>query len=122
MSYPITAKDALKQWDSGKSLFTVEMGGLGPSYEQAIQVLVFELIRDQLGKPLPKPGNTSWGDDTVSRIDKRMGGYNGAMVGGAKNLAFRALRDGWSDMLSSAPPDRLIQVQKNFPTLKGGAK
>ena len=47
------------------------MGGLGPGYEQAIQVLAIEIVRDNLDSPLPK-GVTAWGDSTVRRIDKKI--------------------------------------------------
>jgi len=120
--HPETAIDALQRWDAGETVFTVEMGGLGPSYEQAIQVLVFELLRDLAQKPLPKKPKPDWGNSTVTRIDKKMGGYSGAMVGAAKSLAYRAIRDGWKKMLESAPQDRLIQVRRDFPTLEGGAR
>lgn len=122
--HPQTASDALKQWDSGQTVFTIEMGGLGPGYEQAIQVLVFEMIRDNLRNPLPKQSDPefkafsdSFGDATVHRIDEKMGGYSGAMVGAAKQIAYRALRDGWEAMLKSAPEDRRIQVSNHIPNL-----
>ena len=67
-------------------------------------------------RPEPK-GNTfgDWGDSTVTRIDKAMGGFSGAQVGAAKSLAYRAIHDGWAKMLESAPHDRHIQVSKHFP-------
>ena len=42
---PKTASEALARWDAGGSVFTLEMGGLGPGYEQVIHIVVFELIR-----------------------------------------------------------------------------
>lgn len=123
--HPQTAADALNRWDDGKLVFTIEMGGLGPEYEQAIQVLVFEIIRDSLNVTLPdesdkdkmKTFSASFGDSAVSRIDEKMGGYSGAMIGAAKYLAYRALRDGWEKTLKSAPDERRIQVSKDFPKL-----
>lgn len=122
--HPQTAADALARWDAGKSVFTIEMGGLGPGYEQAIQVLVFEIIRDWVGKPMPnqsdpefKKFSDSFADASVHRIDKQMGGYSGAQVGAAKQVAYRALRDGWEKMLKSVPDDRKIQVSKHVPNL-----
>jgi hypothetical protein len=115
--HPVTARDALTRWDAGQSVFTIEMGGLGPGYEQAIQILVFELIRDMENKPLPE-GKVfgSWGDATVSRIDESCGGFSGAQVGAAKQVAYRAIRDGWGKMLESVQKDRSIQVSKFFPS------
>lgn len=50
---PETAADALARWDEGDTVFTVEMGGFGPGYEQAIQLLVFEMIRDHINDTRP---------------------------------------------------------------------
>lgn len=122
--HPQTARDALQRWDSGVTVFTIEMGGLGPGYEQAIQVLVFEMLRDYVDVKLPdehsaefKEFSRTFGDKTVHRIDEKMGGYSGAMVGAAKQVAYRALRDGWDKMLKSAPDDRRIQVSNHVNNL-----
>lgn len=37
---PETCEEALARWDAGETVFTAEMGGLGPGYEQAIQETV----------------------------------------------------------------------------------
>ena len=114
--HPVTALDALERWDKGQPVFTIEMGGIGPGYEQAIQILVFELIRDLAALPLPKPDTFGgWGDATVSRVDESCGGFSGAQVGSAKQIAYRAIRDGWGKMIESSPKDRHIQVSKFFP-------
>lgn len=122
--HPQTAADALKQWDDGRGVFTIEMGGIGPSYEQCIQILVFEIIRDNLKTQFPdeKDKDASkefwekFGEESITRTDGKTG-YSGAQVGVAKQVAYRALRDGWEGMLKSVPQDRLIQVSKHFPTL-----
>ena len=121
--HPVTALDALARWDKGRSSASsviIMECLLGPGYEQAIQVLVFELIRDEgPPKPLPsaddKDAYWNWGNTTISRIDETCCGFSGAQVGAARNLAYRAIRDGWGKMLESAPKDRLIQVSKHFP-------
>lgn len=116
--HPKTAKEALRRWDEGRGVFTVGMGGLGPGYEQAIQILVFEIIRDQLSKPLPQPGTSAngWSDSTVHRCNYL--GFSGAQVGAAKSLAYRYLLYGYEKTLLSfkeKDDDRLIQVSKDFP-------
>ena len=42
---PNTAAELVAAWDRGDLVPTIEMGGLGPGYEQAIQVLMIELLR-----------------------------------------------------------------------------
>lgn len=45
MKYPSSARLWLEQWDRGDIVWTVEMGGLGPDYELAIQGFAAEIIR-----------------------------------------------------------------------------
>jgi hypothetical protein len=125
----LVAKDAreqLRRWDAGESIWSIEMGGFGPSYEQAIQVAAIEIVRDYIGRRLPRKGARfgSWGDDTLSRIDAldpitgkfSLGGLSGEQAGAAKFLAY-----GW---LSVGPKavhdnpklqDRQIQVSNTWP-------
>lgn len=123
--YGKDALDMLARWDARKSIFTVEMGGLGPGYEQAIQILVMELIRDEGSKPIPEDekGWRNWGEATVHRLDKKCGGFSGAQVGAAKNLAARFIKVGPQETFKSlkraGQGDRMIQVSKNFPSLEG---
>lgn len=118
------AKEQLRRWDAGDSIWTIEMGGLGPGYEQAIQILAIEIVRDYLGKPLPNEGSqwSAFGFDTVQRIDRKLpdgrfscGGFSGAQVGAAKNLAFLWLKEGPQKLQQDVPLDRHIQVSKFWP-------
>lgn len=127
--YATDAREQLRRWDAGDSIWTIEMGGLGPGYEQAIQVLAIEIVRDELDKPLPTDSLREWGDATVSRIDYQLpdgtwscGGFSGAQVGAAKTLAFRWLRDGPAAILKTAPSDRRIQTSKTWPHVPGAPK
>ena len=43
---PKTLRELLSQWDRGEAVWSVSMGGLGPGYDQAIQILVMEILRD----------------------------------------------------------------------------
>jgi hypothetical protein len=117
--YPKTAKEALDKWDSGTSIFTVEMGGMGPGYEQAIHIGVFEVIRKLHNKKLPDEKTHQKElqkifDDSIPRGL----GLSGAQAGAIKQVASKALILGWRKMMDSVPQDRKIQVSKNFPTLK----
>jgi len=120
------AREQLRRWDAGDSIWSIEMGGLGPGYEQAIQVLAIEIVRDNLDSPLPK-GVTAWGDSTVSRIDKKLPdgrysccGFSGAQVGAAKNLAYKWLEKGPAELLAAVPSDRHIQVSNFWPHVPDG--
>ena len=112
---PETVGDALAVWDSGESLFTVEMGGISPGYEQAIQVLAFALMRHGIDNGHPGMGETGdeaqrWGDEVISAHDLKWG-YSGAQVGAAKSLALMVLIRGYRAALRMPEvKDRLIQV------------
>lgn len=122
----LDAREQLRRWDGGGTIWTIDMGGMGPGYEQAIQTLAIEIVRDEIDKPLPQQAPHDWGDTTVSRIDAFCGGFSGAQVGAAKQLAWSWLKIGPAAVQSKPElQDRKIQAS-NFwprvpPTLDRGA-
>ncbi len=148
MNKPETAKEALALWDDGQIVWTIEMGGLGPGYEQCIQITVFEIVRDCLAglpntAPLPDPSLLTKDPDSAGTGSRRTGSaaeksrkiwdawarptldrvnvdllLSGAQVGAAKSLALTYLRDGWAKTVDSFPDDRRIQVRKEWPHLR----
>ncbi len=120
--HPQSLEEAIEQWDSGKSLFSVEMGGLGPGYEQALQIAGMELIRgfkdaeidwedeDRLKALGDEMNEYMWADATVKGLRLR-----GAQADAAKNIACVFIRNGWEKGLEMAPEDRWIQISKTFP-------
>jgi len=122
--HPQTLDEAIERWDKGESLFTVEMGGLGPGHEQALQIADMELIRGFKDKEInwaevnedPEPLNKEmdeymWADPTIKKL-----GFSGAQAGAAKYIASVFIRNGWEKGLEMAPKDRHIQISKNFPS------
>lgn len=115
--YGATAAEWLRRWDSGDSVWSVEMGGLGPGYEQAIQIAAVAIVRTNLGKPLDDTEDAlkEWGWDA---IPKGLG-LSGAQAGAARNLAYKMLKYGPAECVrqikESGAEDRLIQVCKYFP-------
>ena len=117
-----TARDVLDAWDRGETIWTVEMGGLGPGYEQCIVITTMEAIRAFIDDPdqvLKAPDDAAlndrlnralWASPVVSAL-----GLSGAQAGAAKNLAYHALASGWRCTLESVPRTRLIQASKQFP-------
>ena len=126
----ITTAEALAAWDAGGSIWSVEMGGLGPGYEQCIQVLAVECVRALTALGVLDLLNAAaidnegrWPDhcvrdvlDPVShKLDKTYR-FSGAQVGAAMNLACIVARKGYGDAMSDPEiKDRLIQVRKDFP-------
>ena len=117
--YPSSVKDALERWDNGKILWSVEMGGLGPGYEQCIQVAVFEILRGLQGQKIPSDHKER--QDFYDKIlheamakpeNKILNGLSGSQAGAAMNLASKLFTRGW--VVLDEVPDRHIQVTKTF--------
>lgn len=125
-SYGADAADWLKRWDSGEGVWSIEMGGLGPGYEQAIQITVAEVLRimiagafdasrwmhsEQWKADREKIEEEGFKNDTIERM-----GLSGAQWGAALNLAARLYANGPITVLTDKRiEDRKIQVSKSFP-------
>lgn len=116
---PETVDDALKRWDAGESVFTVEMGGIGPGYEQCIQILAFELMREFKDLDWEAVDAQERGQAIINAVVGRLNGdlhFSGAQVGAAGNLASRVCKVGYRKALrEDAVKDRLIQVSRKMP-------
>lgn len=125
-----TNAEALAEWDSGGSVWSCEMGGMGPGYEQCIQVMAFEMLRAIVANP---PAN--WKDfqdeqdkwrayrDQIEALPSVKGVIeklrpSGAQFGAAMSMACMFARNGYAEAMATVPDDRRIQVSKNFPTLQ----
>lgn len=123
-SYGKDADDLLARWDARKSVFTVEMGGFGPGYEQALQIAMFEVLRSLLRMgPLPErlKDDDYWKtfraiiDDVVMRHPPVSElGLSGAQAGAAISLAVRLYVHGPIEVIKSVVSDRRIQVSNNI--------
>jgi len=118
-------------WDAGKTIWAPEMGGLGPGYEQAIQVGIVELCRKMGDKPVTV---LEFNDEKQEPVDKYSPEFNaalhavskefelglsGAQAGAIKQVAHRYLTDGPRKALLSIKEqcgdNRLIQVSNSWP-------
>ena len=121
-----TAKDWLAKWDSKEPVWSIEMGGIGPGYEQAIQVTTAEIIRflvtDEIRLPDPHDGEakaSEWEalDSLISKsvLPRIEGGLSGAQWGAAMNLAIILYRRGTAALDDDEVKDRRILVSNSFP-------
>lgn len=123
--------DWLDRWDSGRTVWSIEMGGLGPGYEQCIHITCAEIVREILtgGYDREKwygdgePYKSAWQHDR-EEIDKKVTalpvikklGLSGAQWGAAMNVAWFLVRYGPRGMMKDERvKDRHIQVSKSFP-------
>jgi hypothetical protein len=113
-------KNMLEAWDSGRSVWTIEMGGLGPGYEQALQICMVEICRAALKEPRQETETDdlyqvrfmALCDKVVREIDTKCGGFSGAQVGAANQLAFRFVRDGIQESFDSFKRQRPEEFDK----------
>lgn len=131
MVYGKDAVDWLARWDAGQIVWSIEMGGLGPSYEQAVQITIAEILRHLLEQ---KYDVTRWESEDQWKEDRAAIeaagfanqqitdlGLSGAMWGAALSLALQLYRHGpIAVMKDERVKDRQIQVCRNFPN--GGVK
>ncbi len=127
--YGATVEEWLDRWDAGNTVWSVEMGGLGPGYEQAIQITVAELVRIILGNGFdwskwndPDADAWIWKRDRELIYEYAMNnpvikelGLSGAQYGAALFLAARLCIDGPIEVMRNPEVQkRRIQVNRNF--------
>jgi hypothetical protein len=121
-SEPQTWLDALTAWDNDIPITSIEMGGIGPSYEQAIQVGVMELMR-AIGPPLERKEVL---EDIDGYLHKRLQevsksftlGLSGAQAGAIKHLAHGFVTKGYRSTIESYPSERRIIISQWWPTTR----
>ena len=118
---PITAADAVKAWDDGQILWTLEMGGMGPGYEQAIHVGVIELLRaaGQIICPtLTEDKFAGFADKVVPEFELGLSGAQGSAI---YTLAFKFFFNGYAETVEKMRKDvkdRMIMVSNHWPQVK----
>lgn len=125
-SYGADAADWLKKWDDGQTCWTIEMGGLGPGYEQCIHITCAEILRWLLKH---KPDASKWAHKEGWKADRERIeqwsfknpiidklGLSGAQFGAGMHLATRLYMEGPRKIMTDDHvKDRHIQVCKYFP-------
>jgi len=122
-------RELLEKWDNGETIWTLEMGGMGPGYEQCIQIMAVEFTRAAIDLPLEGPDeekNKTFSEScdlALKPINEQLGGVSGAQWGAAKWLAYKWLHVvGPAGLQAEAKQhddaDRCILADKGFPHLK----
>ena len=118
-------KEAIKKWNEGSAVWTAELGGIGPGYEQAIQILFFEIMSRWGDNPLPESTEGSYPieftnhvNEVVNDLDETCFGFSGAQVGAAKSAAWRFMSYGYSNMMNELGDSRRILVSRRCPSLE----
>ena len=124
------AADWLKRWDEGKTVWSISMGGLGPVYEQCIQITTAEILRHLL---VQQYDTKKWTEKTVWEYDRgqieddglanpviKELGLSDAQWGVALNLAVNLYMKGPRKLMAERRiKHRRIQVERCFPVPLG---
>ena len=120
-----SAADWLASWDAGSVVKSVSMGGLGPGYEQCIQVTAAEILRVMLARQFD---STKWSDADTWKKDRdaidaevmalpaiKAIGFSDEQWGAAMNLASCLYMRGQAAFADEVVKDRLILVSRAWP-------
>ncbi|MGH8596002.1 MAG: hypothetical protein ACREXT_05025 [Gammaproteobacteria bacterium] len=133
-SYGKDAAEWVSCWDAGDVIWTIEMGGMGSGYEQAIQVTCVEMVRwfivnktdaAEFADEKKYPALRDRMDDALFAENGPLKGMGltGAQVGAARNLACHIYRDGPTATLTDEHvKDRKIMVSKAWPRTNEAAQ
>jgi hypothetical protein len=120
-----TCEEWLRRWDEGRSVWSVVMGGLGPGYEQAIQIAAAETLRRLIDikfdlTQTDEQWEKTWKEQVQGHLDNlpkyEALGLSGMQLGAASNLAMMLYRRGPVKAFKDpVVKDRLILISKNFP-------
>jgi hypothetical protein len=124
--YGKDAAEWLRRWDEEGHVWSIEMGGLGPGYEQALQIAAVEMLRWMLATNVDtaswetEEGYSKFREERDAALFKneiiKQLGLSGAQWGAAGNLATNIYTRGPAVCFADeAVNDRLIQVSKSFP-------
>ena len=125
-TYGRDVKDWLARWDTGRTVWSLEMGGFGPTYEQCLQMAVVEIVRYFVRV---EPDASTWSEPgafpLVSAVLEREVltspavaalQLSGMQWGAAVNLGARLYRVGPIAVLTDPKvKDRQIQITRWFP-------
>jgi hypothetical protein len=125
--YGADAAEWLKRWDNDDLVWTIDMGGMGPGYEQCIQIMAAEILRHLLKVGYDK---STWKDKEVWRRDRdkiegamfandwvKKNMPSGAQLGAAMSLATSLYMRGPIEVMNDPEiKDRHIQARRVFPS------
>lgn len=122
-----TVKEWLEAWDRGESVPTIEMGGMGSDYEQALQICAFECVRFALANEEEFRRVIAIEDEDERQAEWRKWnekidaflfagpcknlGLSGAQVSSAKNITSVVMLGGLIKMEDEEIKDRRILIK-----------
>jgi len=122
--YGADCADLIARWDRGDIIHTIEMGGMGPGYEQCIQITMIEILRHFVAT---KPDAALWQDKDIwaqvrDEADKAVSprvkyiGLSGAQWGAAMSLAAKFYTVGPRAIMADPQvKDRRIMASREIP-------
>lgn len=116
----MTNEEVLEEWDAGKPVNSVEIGGLGEDYEYVIQFMAFEFLRCMLENDnydtvendiLFSEYLDAIANDTLKNYADEEG-VSGNQWNAAGYIAGMFIKLGYEWALEKAPEDRIITITR----------
>lgn len=104
-------------WQTGAIVASIELGGIGPAYEQAIQNFLFKILSYLVEFKISPAGLSDKENysKTYNEICEKLSSeedLSGAMFCAAKNLAYQFYVKSYRVVMAECPQDRIIQVMR----------
>ena len=116
-----TLREQIEAWDKGDTVWTVEMGGLGPGYEQALQIAAIEMGRVMIpyAPGTNREQNVALFKQVTENANIKGLGLSGAQHGAAQQIAFNWWTKGPAKFCefykSKSLGDRCVMISKDWP-------
>lgn len=109
----------IADYDNGNEMESVEMGGMGYGYEQAIQDCAVEIMRNLQTVKMPKKDNAFNREIDIATLKAtnklKHYGFSGAQVGAAGNISavfWKQTPEKGIEMMRDTDPSRIIKIKK----------
>ena len=111
--FELTNEEVAKKWRDKKFVYTIELGGLGLGYEQALQEYLFDvftyLTENKIDiDTLVENGKYTEKFEKIADDIAKGRDLSYAMYGIARGTAFQFHRYGYAYMMNTVPKDRII--------------
>lgn len=109
------AKSVVLDWDKKGIVYVPELGGMSPSYEQTIIILIIEFARAIIiQRPQTAGALTGCCQEVLEKINGGLG-CSGAQFDVARRWAASAVLLGWNELYQSMPENMRTMAARHFP-------
>jgi hypothetical protein len=121
---PASVEEAIKSFDEGAQIGSVEMDGTGPVAELQVQLLMIEILRHASKFMNGEASEVRATFNTIARdlvgklaVADKLGEITDEQRDAAISLAYSFATEGWNKTLMSVAPDSRLLICNFFPSV-----